>query len=99
SGAGLRPKQRTYACRAGKSTARPARTAAALLAAAADLQADRRAEEAELFAQPVDEEALVREMKRRRDVGEENERRRRHADLRRVENPHVLVPGADRRIR
>ena len=38
-------------------------------------------------------------MKRRRDVGEEDERRRRDADLRRVQDPHVLAPRADRRIR
>ena len=45
------------------------------------------------------EEPLVREMERRRDVGEEHERRRRDADLRRVHDPHVLAARADRRVR
>ena len=53
------------------------------------LDADRRADEPERLAQLVDQEPLVREVERRRDVGEEHERRRRHADLRRVEDAHV----------
>src|SRR6516164_3919987 len=57
----------------------------ALFVPAADLNADRRAQEAELFSYLVDEEALVREMKLGGDVGKEDKRRRRDANLRRVE--------------
>src|SRR5438093_12950834 len=48
-------------------------------AAPANLEADRRADEAEAFADLVDEKPLVRKMKGRRDVGEADERRRRDA--------------------
>ena len=46
-----------------------------------------------------DEKPLVREVKLRRDVREEHERRRGHARLRRVENAHVPLAGADWRVR
>src|SRR5262249_22000301 len=69
---------------------RPSRAAdIGVLVTAADLNPDRRSDKPELFAQLVDEEPLVREMERRRDVGEEDERRRSDSDLRRVHDPHV----------
>src|SRR5207302_11229930 len=68
------------------------------LPSAADLNANRCPEEAKCLPQLVDQETLIREMERRGDVGEEHERRRRHADLRRVEDAHVLAAGADRRV-
>src|SRR5215210_1981657 len=49
---------------------------------APDLNPDRRAEEAELFAELIDEKTFVRKVKRRGHVGKEDERRRRNADLR-----------------
>src|SRR5262245_48952700 len=76
-----------------------ARAAAACLAAAAHLNPNRRAEEAELLAELVDEESLIREMKGRRHVREEHERRRRDADLRGVENPHMRTLRAHGWIR
>src|SRR3954451_20064080 len=67
--------------------------------AAPHLDADRRADETELLAQLVDQEALVGEVERRRHVGEEEERRRRDAGLRRVHDADVSAAWADRRIR
>src|SRR6185369_9138068 len=66
--------------------------------APADLDPDRRADEAELLPQLIDQEALVGKVKRRRDVGEEDERRRGDADLRGVHDADVLAPRADRRV-
>jgi hypothetical protein len=54
--------------------------------------------EAELVAQPVLEIALIGEMKCGGDVGEEDERRRRRARLRGVENPDVRTPRTRRRV-
>src|SRR5882672_11406559 len=69
-----------------------------LLRPAADLEADGSADESEALAKLVDEEALVGEMKRRGNVGEEDERRGCDADLRGIHDTHVLAAGADRRI-
>ena len=63
------------------------------------LDPDRRAVEAERLAQPVDQKPLVGEVKRRRDVREEHERRRRDAGLRRVQDAHFVPAGAGRRVR
>src|SRR5690348_9501371 len=64
-----------------------------------DMQPDRRAEEAEGVADLVDQEPLVREVKGRRDVGEEHKRRRRHRGLGCVEHPHVMAARACGRMR
>ena len=55
--------------------------------------------EAERLAQPIGEKPLVGEVELGRDVREEHERRRRDARLRGVEDPHVPLARADRRMR
>ena len=52
-----------------------------------------RALESEPLPELVHEKPLVGEVELRRDVGEEHERRRRHAGLRRIEDAHVRRPG------
>src|SRR6187397_1565759 len=60
-----------------------------------NLHANRAANESEFVPQLVDEKSLVREMERRRHVGEKHEPRRRDADLCRVEDADVSAPGTD----
>src|SRR5437867_2575239 len=64
-----------------------------------DVEANRRSLEPEALPQLVDEKPLVGKVKLRRDVGEEDERRRGDAGLRRVEDAHVRAPRAGRRMR
>ena len=59
-----------------------------------DLEANRGAEKAERFAQTVLQKSLVREVQVDSNVREECEGRRRHADLRAVENAHRLFSRA-----
>ena len=54
--------------------------------------------EPELLTQPVLEIPLIGEVKRRRDVGEKHERRRRHTGLRRVQDADVPRPGTGGRM-
>src|SRR6266540_918003 len=77
----------------------PSRRSVSATFPTAHLDPDRCAVETELLPQLVHQEPLVRKMKRRRDVGEEDERRRRVADLRGVQDAHMLPPGADWRMR
>src|SRR5919197_2001692 len=79
----------------GSSLARPF----ARPAPAANLNPDWRPRESEFSTQLVHQKALVGEMEGGRNVGEEDEGWRRCADLRRVQNAHVLAAGADRRMR
>src|SRR5688500_9543886 len=74
------------------------RLAGGALATCPHLNPDGRAEEPELFPDPVLEIPRVREVKRRRHVGEEDERGRRHGGLRRVQDSHVAAAGALRRM-
>src|SRR5262245_23768598 len=64
--------------------------------AAPHLHADWRPDESELLPESVDQEPLVREVKRRRDVREKDERGRCDADLCRVEDANLLAAGTDR---
>src|SRR5438128_9803328 len=66
---------------------------------AAHLDPNRRAGESKLLSKLIDEEALVRKMKRRRHVREEDELRRRDADLGGVQDAHVRAAGTDGWIR
>src|SRR5688500_6698505 len=66
--------------------------------AAPDMKPDRRAEEAELVPDLVDQEPLVGEVEGGRDVGEEHERRRRHGGLGGIEDAHVAAARARRRV-
>src|SRR5207302_9478330 len=59
-----------------------------------DVKPNRRAFKSEALPKLVDEKSLVGKVKLCRDVGEEDERRRRDARLRRVEDAHVRAPGA-----
>src|SRR5215475_9951067 len=68
-------------------------------AAGADVEADGCAFEAKAVAELIDEKSLVGEMKFGGDVGEEHERGRRNASLRRVENADVRAAGARGRVR
>ena len=65
--------------------------------AASHLESNGRSREPELVADLVQQEPLVREVKRRRDVREEHEHRRRHAGLRGVKHSHVSAARAGRR--
>src|SRR5919199_2559353 len=73
--------------------------AAALLLSTPHLDPNGRTDESEPLAQLIEEEPLVGKMKCRRHVREEHERRRRDANLRRVEDAHMFTSGTHRRIR
>src|SRR5918993_3626620 len=81
----------------GASAFRPAPSP--VLGAPANVHADRCAKELVLLAQPVFEEALIREMQLGGHVGEQHKRRWRNAGLRRVQHPNVTVSWTHRRRR
>ena len=64
-----------------------------------NLNPNRCAEEAEMLAELIDQKSLVREMKCRRHVREEDKRRRRDANLSCVHDPDVPAARAHWRIR